>query len=156
ILAAEHRLICCDLRGHGRSDAPDDLATYTMEAYARDLLGLMDELGIAQAHILGSAFGAMVALEFALGFPERVRTRILSDASAGPRCIELSEPIAAMEDGLDRALAYAGEHGLSAAVERELATDPSLRGDPHQREHFEKRWRQMTLHGFLGAGRARA
>jgi 3-oxoadipate enol-lactonase len=155
LLAAEHRVITYDLRGHGRTEAPEDLAVYSMDAYAADLRDLLDHLGIDRAHILGSAFGGMVALEFALHSPERVRTLILSDTSAGPRCIELSEPIAASEDGIERALAYAAEHGLSALVERELATRPELRADPHRREHFHEHWRRMTLHGFLGAGKAR-
>ncbi len=156
MLATEHRLISYDLRGHGHSDAPDDLSGYTMETYAADLHALLDILGVTRAHILGSSFGGMVALEFAMRYPQRVRTLILSDTSAGPRCIELSEAIAAREDGIDRALAYAGEHGLSAHVERELATNPVLRADPHRREHFHARWRKMTLQGFLGSGKARA
>ena len=156
LLAGEHRVICYDLRGHGRSDAPEELAAYTMDAYVEDLRGLLDALGIERAHVLGSAFGGMVALEFAFRYPQRVQSLILSDTSAGPRSIELSKAIAAYEDGIGRALAYAREHGLSPQVERELATIPQLRADPHRRERFHQQWRRMTLHGFLGAGKARA
>lgn len=156
LLAAERRVIASDLRGHGRTDAPEDLSSYTITAYADDLRALLDALGVARADVLGSSFGGMVALEFALRYPERVRALILADTSAGPRCVELSEPIAAREDGIARALDYAREHGLSAHVERELATNPALRADPQRRERFHARWRQMTLHGFLGAGKARA
>ena len=155
LLAAEHRLICYDLRGHGRSDAPDDLASYTIEAYVADLRDLLDALGIERCVPLGSAFGGMVALEFALQHPERVRSLILADTSAGPRSVELSEGIAAYEDGIARALAYAREHGLAPQVERELEAMPHLRIDPHRRERFHEQWRQMTLHGFLGGGKAR-
>lgn len=155
LLAGEYRVISYDLRGHGRTEAPEDLSSYTIEAYARDLLALLDALAIDRAHVLGSSFGGMVALEFALRRPERLRTLILSDTSAGPRCIELSEPIAAREDGIERALAYAAEHGLNAHVERELATNEALRADPHRAERFHRRWQQMTLHGFLGSGKAR-
>ncbi len=155
LLSAERRVIAYDLRGHGHSDAPEPESTYSMAAYAGDLLALLDALGITRAHILGSSFGAMVALEFALLHPERVRTLILSDASAGPRCVELTEEIAAREEGMERSIAYAREHGLDAYVERQLATRPELRADPHRREHFHENWRKMTLHGFLGAGKAR-
>jgi 3-oxoadipate enol-lactonase len=156
LLATQHRVIAYDLRGHGRTDAPQDLSTYTMAAYADDLRDLLDALGVARAHVLGSAFGGMVALEFALRYPERVRSLILADTSAGPRCVELSEPIAATEEGIERALTHARTHGLDSMVERLLATDPALRADPHRVEHFHARWRRMTLHGFLGAGKARA
>ncbi len=156
LLAAERRVVVYDLRGHGQTDAPEDASGYTMDAYAGDLLALLDVLRIARADILGSSFGGMVALEFAMQHPDRVRALILSDTSAGPRQIELSEQIAAREDGIARALAYAREHGLNAHVERELATNPDLRADPHRRERFHQRWQRMTLHGFLGAGKARA
>jgi len=156
LLAAEHQVIAYDLRGHGQSTASVDESTYTITAYTEDLLALLDELRIDQADLLGSGFGGMVALEFALHHRERVHTLILADTSAGPRCVELSEAIAAREDGIDRAIAYAREHGLSAAVERELQTNPALRADPHRRDRFHARWKRMTLHGFLGGGKARA
>lgn len=156
LLVGEHRIIAYDLRGHGRSTAPEDLNTYSLAAYVDDLRALLDHLGIECANILGSSFGGMIALEFALTYPERLHALILADTSAGPRCVELSEAIAAREDGIDRALAYAAQHGLSAHVERELQTNPVLRSDPHRREHFQARWQRMTLQGFLGAGRARA
>lgn len=155
LLAAEHRVICYDLRGHGHTDAPEAIASYTIDAYAADLAGLLDHLGVERAHVLGSSFGGMVALEFALQHPTRLHSLILADTSAGPRCVEFSEPIAAHEDGIERALRYAAEHGLTAMVERELATRPELRADPHRREHFHAHWRRMTVHGFLGAGHAR-
>ena len=157
MLAADgYRVIVYDLRGHGRTEAPADLDTYTMAAYADDLRDLLDALGIARAHVLGSSFGGMVALEFALRCPERLRSLILSDTSAGPRVMELSEPIAAREDGIARALAHAREHGLEAAVEQLLEMNPDLRADPTRVERFHARWERMTLHGFLGAGKARA
>lgn len=156
LLNDEHRIIAYDLRGHGSSDAPEEIGAYSIEQYSDDLLALLDHFGIEAAHIVGSAFGGMVALEFALRHPERLRTLVLSDPSAGPRCIELSEPIAAQEDGIDRALAAAREHGLSTAVEAALATSPNLRADPYRLERFHARWQRMSLPGFLGAGAARA
>ena len=162
LLAAEHHLICYDLRGHGRSDAPDDLATYSIAAYVADLRDLLDALpgkhgtgGIEDCVLLGSAFGGMVALEFALAYPERVHALVLADSSAGPRSAELSESIAAYEDGIARALAYAGGHGLTPEVEREMQTIPQLRADPQRQERFHAQWQRMSLHGFLGAGKAR-
>ena len=156
LLAAEHRVVCYDLRGHGRSDAPEELASYTMAAYVEDLRDLLDALAVGRAHVLGSGFGGMVALEFAFRYPERVASLLLADTSAGPRCIELSEAIAAREDGLARALAAAQEHGLTAEVEQGLAEFLDLSADPRRWEWFQARWRQMTLPGFLGAGTARA
>lgn len=58
-----------DMMGHGGSDRPrgrPDLADY-----AAQLVGVLDMLGIEQAHLVGHSMGAMVALEAALSHPER-------------------------------------------------------------------------------------
>ncbi|MGH7472049.1 MAG: alpha/beta fold hydrolase [Longimicrobiales bacterium] len=67
------RVIVYDLRAHGRS-AP------ALEPYsaADDLLGLMDELGVSSAHLVGLSNGARVALDFVLTHPARVRSVVLA------------------------------------------------------------------------------
>ena len=47
-LAARYRVLRFDMRGHGGSDAP--VGAYTMTRLADDVVALMDELDIAQAH----------------------------------------------------------------------------------------------------------
>ncbi len=46
---------------------------------ARDLLGLMDELKIEKAYILGHSYGAYTALLFAIDHPDRVKKLILAE-----------------------------------------------------------------------------
>lgn len=70
--AAEHRVIALDNRGAGQSDAPD--VPYTIAGMARETLGLLEKLGIRQAHICGASMGGMIAQEIALMAPERVLT----------------------------------------------------------------------------------
>ncbi len=70
--AAEHRVIAFDNRGAGQSDVPD--APYTIPGMAEDVVGLMEALGIARAHICGASMGGMIAQELALRHPDRVRT----------------------------------------------------------------------------------
>ncbi len=68
-------VIIPDLRGYGDSDAPPgnaDHSAYAKRTMARDVLGLMDALGIAKAHILGHDRGARVSYRFALDHPERL------------------------------------------------------------------------------------
>ena len=71
------RVITYDLRGHGGS-APQSEPFTGMD----DLLGLMDELGLARAHLIGLSNGARIALDFVLLHPERVHSLVL--AAAGP------------------------------------------------------------------------
>lgn len=75
--SATHRLTAYDLRGHGYSDAP--AIGYTSEDHARDLLGVMDALGIERARLLGHSFGGVIATHAAVLAPGRVKAIILSD-----------------------------------------------------------------------------
>ena len=71
-LAVDHRVIALDNRGAGQSEVPE--GPYTIPGMAADVVGLMDALGIARAHVCGASMGGMIAQELALRHPGRVRT----------------------------------------------------------------------------------
>lgn len=75
------RLVLYDARGHGQSGYTADEAGYTWESHARDMLGLMDHLGIDRAALGGNSMGARTALMAALAQPERVEKLVLADLS---------------------------------------------------------------------------
>jgi 3-oxoadipate enol-lactonase len=90
-LSLKYHVITFDNRGTGRSDKPD--VPYTMQMMAADVAGLLDSIGIGAAHILGYSMGGVIAQEFALTYPERTLTLILSCASpAGSPDVILPEP----------------------------------------------------------------
>ena len=73
--AQDFDTIVPDLRGYGDSDAPPDDAdhnAYSKRRMAADIIGLMDALGIARAHVLGHDRGARVAYRLALDHPDRI------------------------------------------------------------------------------------
>lgn len=74
-LMQEYRMTTYDLRGHGYSDVPP--TGYTTADHAGDLKGLLEALGIEKAHIMGHSFGADVALNFTILYPEMVDRLIL-------------------------------------------------------------------------------
>lgn len=80
--SAEFRCVAFDNRGCGQSDQPD--VPYTTRLLASDALGLMDALGIEQAHVAGLSMGGMIAQEIAINHPERVRTLQLHATLARP------------------------------------------------------------------------
>lgn len=82
-LERDLELILYDHRGIGRSAPLPGGAGLTVAALAGDALGLLDALGIAEAHVLGISMGGMVAQEVALAAPERVRTLILGATTCG-------------------------------------------------------------------------
>jgi pimeloyl-ACP methyl ester carboxylesterase len=77
-LAGRHRVTAYDLRGHGYSDVPQ--SGYTSADMAADLAGLLDQLGISRAHLIGHSFGGAVALQYALLQPDRTLSVTLADA----------------------------------------------------------------------------
>ncbi len=66
------RVVRYDLRGYGRSPAPD-----RPFAHHRDLRDLMDALSIARATLVGASMGGAAAIHFALEWPERVDALVL-------------------------------------------------------------------------------
>jgi pimeloyl-ACP methyl ester carboxylesterase len=77
-LAAQHRIVLYDLRGHGLSEQRDE--GYTPEMLAQDMIDLMDDMGIARAGIVGYSYGGSAVLYAALHHPERVERLALLDA----------------------------------------------------------------------------
>jgi pimeloyl-ACP methyl ester carboxylesterase len=80
LLARRFRVIDYDMRGYGRSDRP--LQRYDMEVWADDLAGLMDALGIQEAHVHGTSMGGMIAIVFAGKYPERTVSVVINCAAA--------------------------------------------------------------------------
>lgn len=74
------RLIVFDNRDSGRSSRCEE--NYTTAIMARDTLGLMDQLNIPRAHLLGTSMGGMIAQHVALMAPERVISLILASTIA--------------------------------------------------------------------------
>jgi pimeloyl-ACP methyl ester carboxylesterase len=84
-LAAARPVITWDLRGHGRSDAPDDLARYSAEACVADMAALLDACGIARVVAGGLSLGGFLSLDFCLAHPDRVAGLVLCDTGPGYR-----------------------------------------------------------------------
>src|ERR1700760_2781041 len=57
LAAAGFQVIVPDLRGYGRSDKPEAVAAYSMSLLAGDVMGVLAELGIGQADIVGHDWG---------------------------------------------------------------------------------------------------
>ncbi len=81
-LARDYDVIALDLHGFGYTQRPADPAAYTITAQRDLVLGLMDRLGVARAHIVGHSYGAGVALLMAQENPDRVRSIVLVDGGA--------------------------------------------------------------------------
>ena len=71
------------MRGHGRSDYPDDPAAYSEAATVADMAALLDEVGAASAIVGGLSLGGYMSLAFYRAHPERVRALLIIDTGPG-------------------------------------------------------------------------
>jgi len=149
-LADVARSIAVDLRGFGGSSVPE--GPYTMDAYAADLRGLLDALGIERVVLAGLSMGGYVSFAFYAAYPERVRGLILADTRHQADTPEARANRYAL---IERIRA----EGASAAVEAFL---PRLFGATTQRERpewveaFRRKMMTNPAAGLIGALQAMA
>ena len=120
-LAARHATIAVDLPGHGRSDAPDDVARYRLDRFADDLAQMLDQLGFRRVAVLGYSLGGRAALRFALRHPSRVAALVLESTSPG------------ITADAERAARQVTDAELADSIERDGI------------ETFVARWEQLPL-----------
>jgi pimeloyl-ACP methyl ester carboxylesterase len=78
-----YRIIAWDMRGHGRSDSPDDAAEYSEAATVADMAAILDACDVEEAVIGGLSLGGYMSLAFHVEHPERTRALMLFDTGPG-------------------------------------------------------------------------
>jgi pimeloyl-ACP methyl ester carboxylesterase len=77
------RTIAYNARGYPPSDVPEDPGAYSQARAVEDLRGLLDQLGIAQAHVCGLSMGGYATLHFGLTYPERAHSLVVAGCGYG-------------------------------------------------------------------------
>lgn len=91
-LSEKFKIIAFDNRGAGRTDISD--REYSIKLFADDTAGLMDALGVPRADVLGISMGGMIAQEFVLNYPEKVKKVVLcSTHCGGAKSVQASEEV---------------------------------------------------------------
>ena len=126
-LAQQARVIAPDMVGFGYSERPEGFV-YSMDAWVRQAVGLLDALGIERTDLVGNSFGGGLSLALAIRHPERVRRLVLM-GSAG-----VSFP---MTEGLDAVWGYTPSVENMRAIMDYFAFDQGLMSDDLARLRFE-------------------
>jgi pimeloyl-ACP methyl ester carboxylesterase len=82
-LKDRYRVITWDMRGHGRSDYPEDETQYSEAHTVADMAAILNELGETRAVIGGLSLGGVMSLAFHLRHPEVTRALMLFDTGPG-------------------------------------------------------------------------
>ena len=113
LLETRFRTILIDNRGTGESDKPEK--PFSMADMAADAASVLDHAGVERAHVMGISMGGMIAQEFALNHPARLRGLVLGCTLCG-----LAHGVAGDPQAL-AALQMNPKEPLATQVERLLA-----------------------------------
>lgn len=131
--ATPRSVIAIDSRGRGESARDADPANYTVAIEARDVLTVLDSLGLGRVHFIGTSRGGLILHLLAAAVPERIRSVVLNDV--GP---ELSVAgLAHIRDYLGSPIAAPRTMAEAEAIQRAVhgAAFPALEPDD---------WARMT------------
>ena len=83
-LAKQHRVILIDNRGSGQTHVAH-FVVHRVQHMAADIAAVLDAAGETSAHLVGFSMGGMIAQQFVVDFPQRVRSlALLGTHSGGP------------------------------------------------------------------------
>jgi pimeloyl-ACP methyl ester carboxylesterase len=133
-LAERFHVVAPDMVGFGFTERPAD-ATYNLQTWSDQVVGLLDSLGIDKASIMGNSFGGAIGLRIASQHPERVDKLVLMGSMG------VDFPIT---EGLDRVWGYEPSFENMRKVLDVFAYDRSLVPD----ELAEVRYRASMQPGF--------
>jgi pimeloyl-ACP methyl ester carboxylesterase len=150
-LAARHRVILWEPRGHARSDSPEDPARYSFARWALDLRDLLDHLRIRKAHVGGLSLGGGIATRFALRYPGRVRSLLVTNSSSAAG-LPLSVENLVMRA---RSIEITLSQGMDAMAEFAMTANPNVAGrlalNPDAKAEFYEEYRRLTPIGYANS-----
>ena len=153
-LAAHHRVILWEPRGHARSGSPEDPAKYSFQRWTLDLEAVLDHLRIARAHVGGLSLGAGIATRFTLRYPRRGRSLLVTNSSSAAG-LPLSVDHLLMRA---QSIRVTLDKGMDAMAEFAMAANPNVQArlaiDPDAKQEFYAYYRRLTPVGYANSLRA--
>ena len=126
-LSQQHQVITLDLRGFGKSTAPEG-EPGSLKSYAADALGLLDKLNVSKAVIGGMSMGGPIVFEMYRTAPERFSGMILIDTIANPASIVEQY----LWQGMAQKAATYGPQSLVGELLKDMLTGATRKTMPEQ------------------------
>lgn len=149
VLRDRYRVLRYDARGHGGSLAT--VGDYDLSLLAADATGILDALGIGQAHFVGLSMSGMIGLGLLLDHPRRIRSAVIADTlhTATPEFTQAwrTRAEAVRRNGIEAILA--------PTVERWSSADLAAR-NPAVVERMQRMIRNTAAAGYCGCAAALA
>tara|TARA_R110002095_G_scaffold76607_2_gene65515 strand:- start:4562 stop:5353 length:792 start_codon:yes stop_codon:yes gene_type:complete len=146
-LKADYRVLRYSLRGHGNSGAT--LGPYDFKLLADDMAAIQDAYGITKSHVIGLSIGGMIAQEYALSFPDRILSLVISSS------------LCALPDGAaalwPERIRMVSEQGIEATVDGSMDrwfVPGSLEGRSALDARVRQMIRETSVDGYVGCSHA--
>jgi 3-oxoadipate enol-lactonase len=139
------RLVRFDRRGHGKSDVPK--GPYTMQRLGRDVLAIVDGLGVKKANWCGLSMGGMEGVWLGANAPDRFEKLVLTNTSS----------YFPDKNGWNDRLKLVGEKGVAAFAPANMErwfTKGFRERNPQAVTRIETMFAATPLEGYLGCGAA--
>ena len=147
-LSPKHKVICLDMRGHGKSAAPAKEEEYSMPVFAEDVFGLLKLLDIKKCCLGGHSVGGFISIEFAMKHQDMLAGLVLVDTASGP---SFRDPgFDQLRQKLDE---IALSQGLEAAFEYDVANNQQrierFQKHPEQKEMARRKVLMTSVEGYI-------
>lgn len=143
-LAARYRVIAMDIRGHGRSDKPNE--RYSIPGFTADIEALIDHLQLGPVHFVGLSMGGMIGFQLAVDHPQLLKSLCIVNSAPQVKLITANDGLQwAKRWGLGRLLSM-------SAIGNGLGQ--SLFPKPEQadlRRKIAERWGQNDKRAYLAS-----
>ncbi len=149
-----YRCITYNARGYPPSDVPGDQNQYGLPYVVDDIAAIVQALGLAKVHVVGSSMGAYAALHFGLMYPQMARSLVVASVGSGSPAADRAAWVAECEANA-RMYLEQGSAAVADVVARNPTRNQLSRKDPrgfeeflaHLREHIPE-GKARTLLGY--------
>lgn len=143
-VAKSYRYIALDQRYFGMSPWPENKANYSLATHTADLAAFIRELKAGPVHVVGSSYGASVALALAVQHPELVRSVFVNESALGSIVTDAADKKILGDEGKQMGpVAGAAKGGDTAKATRLLVE--FVNGQPHGFDTMPSAMRAMHL-----------